>query len=105
MYVMSDFEKTHDRDAFDFLLFLANIGGVQLILDLIFSKIVAKAAERKSLYDILKRFFFVKTSEKEFLQHKHAEKADHYRLKLSYMSKSILILSNTAIYYCIPCLT
>jgi len=105
MYVMSDFEKTHDRDAFDFLLFLANIGGVQLILDLIFSKIVAKAAERKSLYDILKRFFYVKTTEKTFLQHKHAEKADHYRLKINSTGKTIMVLSNTAIYYCIPCLT
>jgi len=87
------------------LLFLANIGGVQLILDLVFSKIVAKAAERKSLYDILKRFFYVKTAEKALLAHKHAEKADHFRLKISSTGKTIMILSNTAIYYCIPCFT
>ena len=80
---MADLEQTHDRDAFDFLLFLANIGGVQLILDIVFSRIVAKAEERKSLYDILKKFFFVKTTEELGLKHKHSDKPDHFRLKLS----------------------
>ena len=67
---MSDIKKTHSRDAFDFLLFLANIGGVQLILDLVLSKIIAKASEKKSLYDVLKKFFYVKTSDKFILKHK-----------------------------------
>jgi len=61
VFFMSSTKNEHSRDAFDFLLFLANIGGVQLVLDLLCSKILRKSQENKTLYDNLKKFFHVKT--------------------------------------------
>jgi len=72
----------HSRDAFDFLLFLANIGGVQLVLDLLCGKILRKSQVNKTLYDTVKKFFHVKAdADQKILEHPH-DKENHFHFKL-----------------------
>jgi len=91
---MSSIKIEHTRDAFDFLLFLANIGGVQLVLNLLCNKILSKSQKNESLYDTLKKFFHVRATDQEFLGHAH-DKEHHYHFKLSKDFKIMMSVMNS----------
>ena len=89
IFFMSSIKTEHKRDAFDFLLFLANIGGVQLVLDLFCSKILRNSQKHKTLYDTIKKFFHVKSiNEEGMLGHQHDQgNESHYQFKLDHNFK------------------
>ena len=59
----------HKRSVYNFLFVLADFGGYQLILTVIISYITSKANDRKSLHSIIKKFFFIRTHDKTFMDY------------------------------------
>jgi hypothetical protein len=91
----------HTRDAFDFLLFLANIGGVQLVLDILSSKILEKSQKNKTLYDVLRIFFIVKSKNPVPHLSRPHEEEHHYKLKLT--SEFVMKMGVLNTICCYPC--
>lgn len=61
----------HARNVFNFLDVLANVGGVQLVLTLFFIYILASGPESMALMNTMKKFFIIKTSDSNLLDHGH----------------------------------
>ena len=60
--MLTNIEIVHSRVVFDTLMLLANIGGVQLILTIVFQTLTNSLNEKKSYLSVIKKFFVIKTS-------------------------------------------
>jgi len=68
-FILDSSAKTHKRAVYNFLFVLADFGGVQLILTIIVHYLTGYANDKKSMMSILKKFFYIKTSDPTFLKH------------------------------------
>ena len=57
--IQSDTLIIHSRVPFDTLMMLANIGGVQLILTIVFQFLTSQLNEKKGILSVLKNFFAI----------------------------------------------
>jgi len=63
VFLLQEMSTVHARIAFNFLDVLANVGGIQLVLTLLFTYLLASGPESWALMNILKKFFIIKSKD------------------------------------------
>ena len=94
----------HARNVFNFLDVLGNVGSVQLVFTLLFIYILASGPESMALMNTMKKFFIIKTSDSNLLEHGHDED-QHYYFKLNDNLKNHFTLMNSILCSCLPNIT
>ena len=106
VYMLSEEQFVHKREVYNFLSVLGSVGGVKLILTLIFSKVMSYPNNKKSMISIIKKFFLIKTRDSTFLPEKVPALGENiYKLKFNKESGKAWILHFFSCFGYVPSFT